>query len=283
MVCLEWMGEVISEYPSPIEEQRLGKRERGLDTLVQTLGKSNPANFDFFLPTRALLGRALVMAEANFYRLLLHVCADETVAGCGTELSESIQKRLRLCLYTKLVEEVLSALACDDSIDVPVRSKSVVALAQIWERRMTYRVSDFFPVLDATWEARRRVKAVGGTLAGMQEMFELFNAGCDPQFVDFFIRPNPSEDEIEAFREFLFGKTTEELNRIRTEMAEGDALCVNFDKESKIHQDGAGITGFYEFFRSRYLQAMARNLANLPGPKRTAEGYVMISYLEQMG
>jgi hypothetical protein len=37
----------------------------------------------------------------------------------------------------------------------------------------------------------------------------------------------------------------------------------------------------FEFFLSRHLQAAARRQADLPGPKRTAEEYVMLHYLEQ--
>ena len=36
------------------------------------------------------------------------------------------------------------------------------------------------------------------------------------------------------------------------------------------------------FSARRFIQATARRLANLPGPKHTAEGYVMISYLEHV-
>jgi len=184
-------------------------------------------------------------------------------------------------MYTRLIEEVLAAIASDNTVAPDIRSKSVVALAQIWERRLTYRVSDFFPVLDATWAARERITAVGGTLAGMQEIFELFSAGCDQQFVDYFIRPDPGEEEIQAFREFLFGKSTEELQQLSEQMAAGDVNSVAFESPSTDLGDDAA-TQFYEFFRKRHLQAMARRLTCLPGPKRTAEGYVMISYLSQM-
>ena len=37
----------------------------------------------------------------------------------------------------------------------------------------------------------------------------------------------------------------------------------------------------FEFFLSRHLPAAARRQADLPGPKRTAEEYVMLHYLEQ--
>ena len=122
----------------------------------------------------------------------------------------------------------------------------------------------------------------GGTLAGTQEIFELFQHGCDPQFVDYFTRPDPSENEVEAFREFLFATTAEELGRLEKQMIDTGTNSIALDRSTPIADDEPTMV-FYEFFRSRHLLATARRLANLPGPKRTAEGYVMISYLRQMG
>ena len=280
MATLEWLGETMAQYPSPMDEQTLGQRQRSLNTLIDTLSRSNPANFEFFLPTRALLGRALVMAESNFFRLLRHVCEQVIPDPRCNELREEATRWLRLCLYTKLVEEVLSTIASDNGLDRSVRGKAVEALAQIWERQLLYRVRDFFPLLEATWEARQRINVIGGTLYGTQEIFELFQAGADPRFVDYFVRTDHTQDEIEAFREFLFGASCERLNRMAREMEQNAVNSVRLS--NPVHPptvDAATI--FYEFFRSRQLQAAARKMARQPGPKRTAEEYVMIYFLEK--
>lgn len=282
VASLDQLGAVLDSYPSPVQEQRLGDLHRGLPTLVQALSQTNPANFEFYLPTRAIVGRALVMAEGNFYRHLRHICHETLDQTNARRWGDAAAERLRVCLYTKLAEEVLSTLASDDKLDHETRSKAVVALAQIWERRLTYRVSDFFPILDATWDARRRVTAVGGTLEGMQEVFELFKAGCHPKFVDYFVRPNPTDEETQAFREFLFGRTAEELKRMSRRMADSGQNCINLREQGEGADSLDSATAFYEFFCARHMQAVARRLAGLPGPKRTAEGYVMISYLQQM-
>ena len=281
MKNLEWLGEVLWQYPSPLGDQTLGQRQRGLTTLIDTLSQTNPANFEFFLPTRALLGRALDMAESNFYRLLRHVCKEVLPGDRGEALGERATQCLRVCLYTKLVEEVLSNIASDNLLERSVRGKAVGALAQIWERRLTYRVRDFFPLLEATWQARQRITVTGGTLYGTQEIFELFQAGGDPAFVDYFARSEHSDDEVEAFREFLFGTSCEELNRLSEEMRRAGVNSITMPTP-KISSKHDAATLFYEFFRSRHLLATARKLADLPGPKRTAEGYVMIYYLGRM-
>ncbi|HRX87769.1 MAG TPA: hypothetical protein P5572_22300 [Phycisphaerae bacterium] len=280
--CLDQLGDVIEHYPSPRATQTLGSRSRGLQTLVDTLSRANPADFEFLIPTRAVIGRALVMAESNFYRFLRHVC-EEALSGAESEtLREQAAERMHHCLYTKLVEEVLAGIACDGEMSHDMRSRAVTGLAQVWEHRLTYRVRDFFPVLEATWSARQKVTAVGGTLSGMHEIFALFQAGCDPRFVDCFARPDPDADEIEAFREFLFGASTEELERLSADMAAADISSVSIrDRAVTGGQDP--VTVFYSFFRMRHLQAVARRFGKLPGPKRTAEAYVLMSYLMQKG
>ncbi len=157
----------------------------------------------------------------------------------------------------------------------------------IWEQA-TYRVSDFFPVLQATWEARRRVPVTLGTLIGTAEMFGLIQAGCDERFVDYLVRPDHSEDEAAAFREFLFGATTEQLDRVRAEMSGTGKSVIGKDELSTENMPldahtfgGDPALTMFEFFLSRHLQAAARRQADLPGPKRTAEEYVMLHYLEQ--
>lgn len=281
IVSLEWFGEITAQYPSPLNDQRLGQRRRGLSSLVKSLSRATPANFEFLLPTRTHLGRALVMAEANFYRLLRYVCIDIFDSESGNELKELATIGLRRCLYIKLIEEVLSDIATGDGIETQTRSRAVAALAQVWERRVTFRVSDFFPILDAAWNARRRITAIGGTLIGTHEMFELFKAGCDPEFVDFFARESPTDDEVGAFREFLFGATTEELKAKQKEMEEAGTHSTEL-VDPIASTDPESATVFYDFFRSRHLQAMARRLANIPGPKHTAEAYVMMAYLDRL-
>jgi len=279
--ALEELGEVFARYPSPVSQQRLGKRERGVDSLIRSLCQTNPANFEFYIPTQAILGRALDRAESNFYRLLRHVC---DLLDDGDHRSKGLRQlateRLHVCLYTIVVEDVLTALVSDDRLDRAIRSAAVSSLIHIWDRRLTYKVSEFFPLLEDTWKARQRIKVVGGTLLGTQEMFELFREGCDPRFVEYFTRPNPTQDEVEAFREFLFGTTSEDLSAIEREMENSgiDSISIIQNNRGTLYDAG---TLFYEFFRSRFIQASARRLANLPGPKRTAEGYVMIAYLSQ--
>ena len=274
---LEALGDLLSRFPRTSDPDTLGTQLRDRSTLAAALCESSPSNFELRAPSRAIIGRALDVAEMNFYRLLWRIC-DELLEGSrADELRDQAAVRLRVTTYTMAVEDVLSAIVSDSGLEQRIRGRAVKALIEVWDRRQSYRVSDFFPVLQTTWEARHRIRVVGGTLVGTQEMFELFREGCDPKFVEFFTRPDPVVDEVEAFREFLFGKTAEQLDALSAEMESRGESTIALD--SPLSERRAAGTLFYEFFRSRSLQAAARRLAGLPGPKRTAEGYVMVAYL----
>jgi len=282
---LDRLGELLSAYPSLFAEQALGEKKRGLRSLVDRLSQSNLSNFEMFLPTRALTSHNLVMGETNFYRLLRFVCT-EALGKDEAKLQERVARRLCVCLYTRLAEELLRHITSDSSVERMVRERAVLGLVDIWEQ-VCYRVSHFLPVLEATWEARRCVPVTLGTLLGTSELFALLREGCDERFVDHLVREERSANEEAAFREFLFGATTEQLKRIEQQMAEKGCAAIgaddvaDCDRPSQIGRMGADpALAMFEFFLLRHLQAAARRLADLPGPKRTAEEYVLIDYLK---
>jgi hypothetical protein len=277
---LECFGDLLARYPSPLEEQTLGDRRRGLDTLVAALCSSDRAAFALQAPTQAIVGRALNLAQINFYRMLWHVCGLLRDKGAASRLRERTALRLRTAVYTQLVEEVLSDLATDHALPRELRELAVRHLAQLWGHRLTWRVSEFFPVLEATWEARARVRVVGGSLMGTSEMFQLLTMGCDERFVELLTERDHGELEAQAFREFLFGRSSEELERLTERMARDDLTSIELDSRISDRSRDAGSV-FYEFFQARSMLSNARRLASLAGPHHTAEGYVVMAWLQQ--
>jgi hypothetical protein len=273
-------GELLSMYPSPLHEQVLDGRRRGLDTLVDTLVTTDVATFPFRAPTQALVGRAMNMAHINFLRMLWLLSGGLVDAATGALLREQAAVRLRAAVHTRLVEEVLVDLVTDPTIDRQLRAQAVRNVAQLWGNRLTWRVHTFFPILTATWEARQRVRVVGGTLQGTSEMFQLLTAGGEPEFVELLLDQDYGEAEVQAFREFLFGTSSEELERLARRMADEGLSSIEIDSQLGHGQRDAGSI-LYEFFRSRYVQCSARRVAGLPGPRHTAEGYVMLAWLAQ--
>ncbi len=189
---------------------------------------------------------------------------------------------LRTSVYTQLVEEVLSDLATDASLPHALRARTVHRLAQLWGHRLTWRVHEFFPVLESTWEARTHVRVTGGTMIGTSEMFQLLTRGGDTRFIDLLTAREHEADEAMAFREFLFGRTSEELDRLLARMTAENVTSIELDSRLEDAERDSGSI-FYEFFQERLMQANARRLAALPGPKHTAEGYVVLAWLEHVG
>ena len=278
---LDCLGSALARYPSPLEAQRLGDRRRSLDTLVHALSSAERVGFGLRAPTQSVVGRALSTAQINFFRLLWHACTHLQHDQSGPSLRERAARALRTSVYTHLVEEALTELATDGQQPQPLRARAVRQLAQLWAHRLTWRVSEFFPMLEATWEARSQVRVCGGTMLGTSEMFQLMTKGGDPAFVEFLMERTHADDAVLAFREFLFDRSYEELERLIDRMAKEGRSSIELDAEVRDGERDAGSI-FYEFFQTRLLQANARRLARLPGPKHTAEGYVLLAWLEQI-
>jgi hypothetical protein len=271
-------GELLARYPSPLHEQSLGAHRRDLDTLVGTLVATDSATFPFRAPTQALVGRALNMALINFFRMLWHVAGGLPDPERANALRERTALRLRAGVHCRLVEEVLVDVVTDAAVPLPLRDRAVRHLALLWGNRLTWRVSSFFPILAAAWEARQRVRVVGGTLVGSCEMFQLLTAGADAEFVELLMDRDHGEAEVQAFREFLFDRSSEELERLAHMMAAEGLSSIELDSRPGRETRDAGSI-LFEFFRSRLVRCTARRTLGLPGPQHTAEGYVMLAWL----
>lgn len=271
-------GDLLHRYPSPLAEQDLGGVRRGLSTLVDTLVSTDPATFPFRAPTQGLVGRAMNMAQINFLRLLWHATGTLPDPQQAAALRELAAHRLRAAVHCRLVEEVLADLVTDPLVDKALRASAARNLAQLWGDRLTWRVHTFFPILAGTWEARQRVRVVGGTLAGSCELVQLLTAGGSPEFVELLLEQDYGEVELQAFREFLFGTSSEELDRLALRMAAEGVTSIELDSRIGTGSRDAGSL-LFEFFRQRLVMCNARRVANLPGPRHTAEGYVMLTWL----
>lgn len=275
---LELFAELLARYPSPLQEQVLDGRRRGLETLVDAMCQTDQASFPFRAPTQALVGRAMNMAQINFLRMLWHLAGGLPDAARAAALRERAAHQLRAAVHCRLVEEVLVDIVTDPLIARDLRGHAVRNLAQLWSNRLTWRAHNFYPILAATWEARQRVRVVGGTLVGNCELLQLMTQGGEPEFVELLLDQDYGEVEVAAFREFLFGTSSEELERLALRMAREGLSSIELDSRPDDRARDAGSI-LFEFFRGRIVQCGARRVAGLPGPRHTAEGYVMLAWL----
>jgi hypothetical protein len=285
------LGKQLEEYPSIFMSMDLaGHNHRNADTLVERLAKATPFTLDLMLPMRAITGKTFLLARLNFMRMLIHVVRSELNEATNRQtLLDAIHTEISRCVLAQVCEELLMAVICRRDIPVKTRQRAALGLTYLWEDRIHFPMREFFPVLEATWEARRRILVTYGTLSGTAEIFDLMAKGCDEQFVDYFTRDNISGDAVMAFREFLFGLSTEELTTLEEVSAEkGEAVVTamqvseTLDPQSlTVNTDADVATQLYTFFMKRHLEATARAIGNLEGPKHTAEEYVLLEFLER--
>lgn len=273
-------------YPSPLSSSRLGGQRRDVQTLLDRLTRQNFFSIDMVIPTRAIVSSATNMARLNFFRMLHHVASELTESGApvSDEHQVTIEEGIADSIGLKAAEEILRSIICRDDAERIIRERAALLILHLWHDFNSSATRDLLPMLFHTWQARRRVRPVMGTLLGASELFSLLANGCDARFIDFLNRDDCTDEEVTAFQEFLFGLSSEELEGLRHSRGSEILTVEELRSETPSPKDtlsmGLLVAGdraerFYLFFMKRHVHAMNRALKNLPGPKQTAEQYVL--------
>ncbi len=283
------LRQVVNAYPSIVLSHKVAGEQRDVYTLTDSICRSNPYTIEAYMPTRAVVGRAYLMARFNFFRLLSkivrhHLDDGEEQAGLLDELRVFVLQ----AVYAVIAEDILVSIASDQKMHLDQRRRATFLLADIWEHRTDRSVRDFFPLLESIWSAKTRVEITYGTLSGTTEILALMREGCAPEVIDYFTRDQISEDERQALLELVFNATFEELETMRRWMKAHDMQVLGPDDVARIfdvpvshlHQTTATPKDMFFTFRERQVMAYQRNLQDQPGPKKTAEEYLMIYFLE---
>lgn len=289
---LQKIWEAIDVQASVLRGQSLGARHRDVVSLIETLSSCHPSSTEAFLPTRGALVRAFLHAKLNFCRflglLISEVLADDPAAAA---LSTAIERIQTSAVCTIMAEDLLREIASDLGLSPELRRRATWVLVQTWEDRACQVVPRFFPVLDSVWQAKARVTVSYGTLSGISELVEILSEGCDPAFMECFSRDDVSDDQALALKEFVFNASYEQLEEIQRAMdaqgqsavgAAGVASILKIPAD-QLHVRTCTCEEMIFTFRERQAMAHHRRALDLPGPKRTAEEYLMISLLEEAG
>ncbi len=284
------LRKVVTDYPSLLKPYRVAGQARNVHSLVEAICESNPYTIEAHMPTRAVVGRAYLVAKINLFRTLLRIARHSfPEPATSPSLEPELTRLLRVLITTLIAEDILVAIAADVRAEPELRRKAVYLLVDLWEHRQARTVQDFFPLLDSVWEAKTRVTISYGTLSGTSEILGLMREGCDPEVIDYFTREHISEDERQALLELVFNATYEELQTMRRWMsrhrkdvlAPKDVARIFNVPEERLHQTISNTQDMFFTFRERQVNAYHRSLHDLPGPKKTAEEYLMIYYLRQ--
>jgi hypothetical protein len=284
---LPLVAQAIQACPSVLSQQRLGNQERNAETLIEALCRGNDANLEFVMPTSAVFGRAFVDAKRNFLKALGYLLdkAGPQAAPLGMRIKELAGD----AVFSKLAEELLTGAILNPQNPEDLKRAAAKKLLIMWSDRLRLPIGEFQPVLLSAWRARVRVRAVFGTMIGVNEVFSLIQAECESGFVNYFARDHVTADEREAFREFLFGLSYEELGLLRAYMEEHGLSVITPQQVNAVipnpllpRQSGdPSPEQIYGSYCRRRIRAEYRAIAGSPGPRKTAEGYLMESLLRE--
>lgn len=268
----------------------LGKEARDEQTLIHHLVTMDGLSGDLNLPLKATLSRTYLLTKIMFLRGFV-----KATAALPAELSEQgriahdLREELAQSIYTLLAEELFLALLRKPDIDARIKRRTADQLITIWDD-VELEIDDFAPLLESAWHARNRVHSDYGTLLGASETFRLVCEDCNPAVVDFFARDNMTANEAAAFEEFLFNMTSEELATLRREMKSQHvaaatpawaAQVLGRQIEDLEHSKEIDPTALYRSYQRRQLAADFRLVSGAPGPRRTAEAYLMCDLLDR--
>lgn len=281
LMRLSRAADLVSQSPPVLgHREHAGGRVRSEESLVELLCAVPEWDLDLHLPTRVIFGHAYLVAKINFLKSMSYGL--EAVQA-PEELRERAEGELGQSIYSKLAEELFISIVTDPRAEREVKVAAARSLLRVWEDRLHTEIDDFAPVLESVWSARNKLRPVIGTTLGTQEFFALLRESRDTRFLDYFVGDVPDE-QVQAFEEFLFGLSWEQLTALRDRMQRDQQSVVSPEQaRSAVPPSWAprneGPQALYTSYKKRRVKAQYRVLTSAPGPRKTAEVFVMTSFL----
>jgi hypothetical protein len=268
----------------------LGGEPRNEHTLIEHLCTIDGLSGDLALPLKATLSRTYLLTKINFLRGFVKATSalEAEVPGCA-RMTHDLREEVAQSIYTLLAEELFLALLRKPDVTRRTKQRAADQLITVWDDA-ALEIDDFAPLLESAWHARNRINSAYGTLLGATETFRLVVEDCNPDVIEFFGREGMSADESAAFEEFLFNMTSEELATLRRAMQQQHlsaaspawaAEILGRQIEDLEHSHEIDPMALYRSYQRRQLAADFRLMSGAPGPRRTAEGYLMVYLLDQ--
>jgi hypothetical protein len=287
-VRLTGINDMLEASPSLRIDRQLALGTRNQSTLIDHLTEIDGLSGDLELPFKATMSRTLLLAKIQFLRGVVKAAAVLQRAGHEfEELIHELREELAREIYTLMAEELLLALLRKPNVQYATKVRAADQLITIWDDAQL-EIHDFCPLLEAAWHARNRISATVGSMLGASEYFRLVAEDCPPQFLDFFARGEVSMQEGQAFEEFLFNFTYEELQHLGAAMRRQGRKAIDTEWAGDIlgrrieqldHSGEIDPLALYRSYCRRQTAADFRIMAGGEGPRRTAEAYMMIYLL----
>jgi hypothetical protein len=267
----------------------LGGESRDESTLIDHLCTMDGLSGDLVLPLKATLSRTHLLTKINFLRGFVKATTALVDVPHAGKMAHELREELAQSIYTLLAEELFLALLRKPDVSRRTKQRAADQLITVWDDA-ALEIDDFAPLLESAWHARNRINTAYGTLLGATETFRLVTEDCSPEVLEFFGRDGMSADESAAFEEFLFNMTSEELAKLRRAMQQQHVSAASPAWAAEIlgrqiedleHSHEIDPMALYRSYQRRQLAADFRLMSGSPGPRRTAEGYLMVYLLDQ--
>ena len=289
-VRLAELHNMLAVSPSLRVDRQLALGTRNQSTLIDHLTTIDGLSGDLELPFKATLSRTLLLAKIQFLRGVVKAAGVLERAGHEFQaLTHDLREELAREIYTLMAEELLLALLRKPNVQYSTKVCAADQLLTIWDDA-ALEIHDFCPLLEAAWHARNRISATIGCMLGAAEYFRLVAEDCPPQFLDFFARSEVSMQEGQAFEEFLFNFTYEELQQLGEAMRRQKRTAIDVEWAGDIlgrpieildHSGQIDPHALYRSYQRRQIAADFRIISGGDGPRRTAEAYMMVYLLRQ--
>ncbi len=267
----------------------LGGEPRNEQTLIDHLCTIDGLSGDLALPLKATLSRTYLLTKINFLRGFVKATCALGDSPAYLRMAHDLREELAQSIYTLLAEELFLALLRKPDVSRRTKQRAADQLITVWDDA-ALEIDDFAPLLESAWHARNRINTAYGTLLGATETFRLITEDCNPEVLEFFGRDGMSPDESSAFEEFLFNMTSEELATLRRAMQQHHVSAASPAWAAEIlgrqiedleHSHEIDPMALYRSYQRRQLAADFRLMSGAPGPRRTAEAYLMVYLLDQ--
>lgn len=292
---LQRLGQLLSEYPSLSANSADAPLQQSVETLLDTLIHLNPLEMKLRMPTKALLADSYLMAKTQHIKDLLAVIAELPAPAERPELHRQLSHQIEHIIHTYLLGQLLIDVILNQDISHQTKQVAAKSLLSLWDQYSDHEsLSEFFMMIRSLWDARLHIQVLYGTLMGTSELFQLLEAECDPVILQHFTESELSEAEGQAFEEFLFGLSYEEIKLLRTEMKKRDLSVIGKQQVAdflgctleSLHPTRE-MTGqdphlIYRSYKRRRFQCRYRSNTGSLGPRKTAEEFLVLSLLDDL-
>ncbi|OHD63253.1 MAG: hypothetical protein A2176_11755 [Spirochaetes bacterium RBG_13_51_14] len=283
--ALHDLAAAISRYPSILGQQHLSGASRSVETLVEELCQKDAIDIKLHIPTKAILGQGFAIAKINFFLMLKYLCSNyRDLIHNAHDINEIIANNI----FAVMAEEVFFTLIADHAVSRHIRINASYLLANLWERRIDFGISEFPPIITGIWAARTILKPAFGTMLGISELMVLSeNAG--PAWTEFLQREELDQNELDSIREFLLGISFEEIEHLSAEKERRGVPSLSREEMYDLLGDDTAYPEYraddprelYRSFRHRKKNAIFRARAGSRGPTKTIEEYLMCYLLSR--